>query len=67
MPEMDGYDLCARLQQNPHLSYIPVIFLTARSGEETEVKALELAAVDFIRKPFKKEILLLRVKSALKS
>lgn len=65
MPNLDGFKLLEVTQQKGIAT--PVIFLTARSGEETEVKALELGAVDFIRKPFKKEILLLRVKSALKS
>jgi FixJ family two-component response regulator len=42
----------------------PVIFLTAQTEEEVEQKCLELGAVDFIKKPFKKDILLMRVERA---
>lgn len=45
---------------------IPAIFITAMTGEELEVKGFELGAADFIRKPIRKDILLLRVKNALR-
>jgi len=42
----------------------PVIFLTAQSGEESEQRCLELGAVDYIKKPIQKDILLMRVERA---
>lgn len=65
MPNLDGF----KLLQVTRLKGIatPVVFLTAQNEKETEVQALELGAADFIHKPFKKETLLSRVKSALES
>lgn len=63
MPNLDGLKLLEMMNQKGVQA--PVIFLTAQTGEEYEVKGLQLGAVDFIHKPIKKEILLLRVKQAL--
>jgi CheY-like chemotaxis protein len=46
MPEMDGYEVCARLKANPDTAEIPVVFLTARTDAEDEAKGFELGAVD---------------------
>ncbi|MBP8980699.1 MAG: response regulator transcription factor [Syntrophobacterales bacterium] len=43
----------------------PLMFLTARADEEDEVKGLELGALDYLKKPIKKDALLMRVKRAL--
>lgn len=67
MPEMDGYDLCARLQQNPYLSYIPVIFLTALDNVEDRRRSLAVGAVDYIVKPFQLDELLEKVGAHLKT
>ena len=61
MPELNGFDVIARLKQNPYLDRIPVIFLTASHDTEIEVKALETGARDFITKPVEKSILLHRI------
>ena len=61
MPGMDGFETIKKLKQDPALSPIPVIFLTASDSNETEVKALESGAVDFVTKPINKEILLHRL------
>ena len=61
MPDLDGFDVIARLKQNPYLDRIPVIFLTASHDTVTEVKALESGARDFITKPVEKSILLHRI------
>jgi len=61
MPEMDGFETIAKLKANPQMSNIPVIFLTANHDNETEIKALESGAMDFITKPFEKSILLHRI------
>lgn len=42
MPEMDGYEVCSRLQAEPATQDIPVIFVTARTGVEDEARALNL-------------------------
>jgi putative two-component system response regulator len=50
MPEMDGYEVCRRLQQDPKTRNIPVIFLTAKSQPEDEAMGIGLGAVDYIIK-----------------
>ena len=66
MPDMDGFDVIARLKQNPYLDRIPVIFLTASHDAATEVKALESGARDFITKPAERSILLHRIELHLR-
>ena len=61
MPDMDGFETIKRLKQDPALCNIPVIFLTASRSTETEVKALEFGAIDFVTKPINKDILLHRL------
>ena len=61
MPDMDGYEVCRRLKENPATSNIPVIFLTSRNEVDDEIHGLKLGAVDFITKPFKPEIVMARV------
>jgi len=65
MPNMDGYKLLK--MKNEKGIHTPVIFLTSRSDSIDEAKGFELGAVDYIKKPFKKEILLLRINKALKN
>jgi putative nucleotidyltransferase with HDIG domain len=52
MPEMDGYEVCSRLKNNPDTRSIPLIFLTARSETVDKTKAFAMGAVDYITKPF---------------
>ena len=63
MPEMDGFETLRRLKQETSSGQeIPVIFLTADENAESEMKGLELGAMDFIKKPFVPEVLTLRVR-----
>ncbi len=63
MPVMDGFETMRRLHtMERKYSDIPVIFLTADESEEAEKQGLSLGAMDFIKKPFVPEILLLRVR-----
>lgn len=62
MPGMDGYEVFKRLQQQPALADIPVIFITALSGSLDEERGLELGAVDYVTKPFNPAVVLARVK-----
>jgi putative two-component system response regulator len=66
MPDMDGFDVLTRLKENPYLDRIPVIILTANHSAETEIKALELGARDFIMKPVEKSILIHRIELHLR-
>lgn len=52
MPELDGYELCKKVKENEKTQNIPIIFITALDSPEDELKALNLGAADFIRKPF---------------
>jgi CheY-like chemotaxis protein len=52
MPKLDGFELCQRVRENPELSYIPFIFLTAKGELHDRVKGLNLGADDYISKPF---------------
>ncbi|WP_445681858.1 diguanylate cyclase domain-containing protein [Radicibacter daui] len=65
MPGMDGRDVCRVLKSDPQTRDIPIIFITAQSGEEEEVAALELGAVDFIHKPINPVITRARVRTHL--
>ncbi len=65
MPEMDGFELCGRLRDEPHTSNIPVIMVTAKSKIEDIETGFELGAMDYIRKPFNPRELILRVGNAL--
>ena len=66
VPGGDGLDICRRLRNHPALSTIPIIFLTARAGENERVLGLELGADDYITKPFAPRELLARVKAVLR-
>ncbi|MGB3401643.1 MAG: response regulator [Microcoleaceae cyanobacterium] len=65
MPEMDGYQVCKALKDNPKSCDIPVIFISALNDELNKVQAFQLGAVDYINKPFQVEEVLARVKNHL--
>ncbi len=66
MPEMDGFEACRAIRANPKTAQIPVLFLTARSGEVDQIVSLELGADDYVQKPVSPRILVARVKSLLR-
>jgi putative two-component system response regulator len=66
MPEMDGYEVCRELKGDSHTADIPIIFLTAKSDEQDELKGFELGAVDYITKPISPPIVLARVRTHLR-
>ena len=66
VPGGDGLDVCRRLRSHAGLSTIPIIFLTARAGENDRVLGLELGADDYITKPFSTRELIARVKAVLR-
>ena len=65
MPQLDGYEVCKRLQDNPLTHGIPVIFITATSEHESETLGLKLGAVDYITKPISPDITLQRIRHQL--
>lgn len=65
MPDMDGYEVCRRLKENPGTRDIPVIFLTAKSAVDDERMGFELGACDYIAKPVSPPIVMARVKNHL--
>ena len=65
MPGMNGFDTIAAIRENKETADIPVIFLTADDDSNTEKKGLEAGAMDFIKKPFVPEVLLLRVRHTI--
>lgn len=65
MPEMDGYEVCKKLKENPETKDIPVIFLTAKVETDDIVEGFNLGGVDYITKPFKQKELLVRIKTQL--
>ncbi|MFI5139759.1 MAG: two-component regulator propeller domain-containing protein, partial [Sphingobacteriales bacterium] len=65
MPEMDGIDLCKKIKNDDRTLHMPIILLTARTGEEEQLKGLEIGANDYMTKPFNFEILLSRIRNLL--
>jgi signal transduction histidine kinase/HPt (histidine-containing phosphotransfer) domain-containing protein len=65
MPEMDGYETMKKLREDPGLSRIPVIFLTSRADQESELEGLSMGAVDYVTKPFSGPLLLKRIQNHL--
>lgn len=63
MPQLDGYEVCTRLKDNPRTSAIPIIFITARDEDEEEAKGLLVGAIDYIVKPVRPSIVLARVRN----
>jgi PAS domain S-box-containing protein len=65
MPEMDGFEVCARLKENDALNGIPVLFISAVDETEGKVRAFELGGADYINKPFQAGEVLARIKTHL--
>jgi len=65
MPEMDGFETCARIKASPEWHDLPIIFLTAKADTADIVRGFELGAVDYVAKPFNSHELLARVNTHL--
>lgn len=66
MPQMDGFEVCKRLKADPATSDISVIFVTAETNRDSEIRALQGGAVDFISKPLHHLVVRARVSAHLK-
>jgi len=63
MPEMDGFEVCKTLKENPETSNTPVIFLTAKADMNSIVKGFAIGGQDYITKPFNASELLARTET----
>ena len=67
MPVMDGITLCQTIKSNEFLSAIPVILLTARAGEESQLEGYEVGADEYIKKPVDINLLKSRILNLIES
>lgn len=65
MPEMDGHEVIKALKNNPEYIDIPVVFLTSDVEENTEIQGFSEGAIDFLRKPFRKDVAIQRIRRIL--
>ena len=65
MPDMNGYEAIRRLKADARFREIPVIFLTSKSDEESELEGFDLGAADYVSKPFSGPLLLKRIENQL--
>ena len=67
MPGMSGVNLCKAIRKNAKTSHIPVVILTSKSSQESQIEGMQSGADDFISKPFHADILELRVAKLLET
>ena len=67
MKDLDGYEICSRLQSEKNTAYIPVIFVTVLDAEQNRAMALSVGGVDYLVKPVKKELLLEIIRKHIKT
>jgi len=65
MPVMDGYEVLAAMQQDPEMSKVPVVMITALDDVESAVRCIDMGAVDYVTKPFNPTLLKARVNACL--
>lgn len=61
MPDIDGYEVCRKLKLDPKTRHIPIIFLSARTGQGHIERGLSLGAQGYITKPFMPSDLLTKI------
>ena len=66
MPEMDGLEFLAIKKENPDMSAIPVIIITAEEGKDKQIETINMGADDYVIKPFIPEVVRARVRVHLK-
>lgn len=67
MPNMDGFQVCRRLKEDPGTASIPIIMVTALSERKERIRCIECGANDFLTKPIDLTDVLLRVRNAVQS
>ncbi len=66
MPDIDGFEVCQRLKEDPATSSIPVIFVTARDSSGDQEAGFALGAVDYVSKPFQPAVVRARVRTHMR-
>lgn len=66
MPGMDGYAVCREMRNDPDLSEVPILFLTAKIKDEDKIAGFLAGADDYLTKPFNLDELILRVRAILR-
>jgi two-component system phosphate regulon response regulator PhoB len=66
LPGMDGLEICRQVRRHDRYAGIPILMLTARSGEADRVVGLELGADDYVTKPFSMRELVARIRALLR-
>lgn len=65
MPQIDGYEVCKQIKNNPETADIPVIFLSALDEVQNKIKGFASGGADYITKPFQFDEVLVRVQNQL--
>lgn len=65
MPIMDGFQLLAMMKQNDQYAGIPVVVMTANNDGDSEARAMEMGAADFITKPYNPTIVRCRIRNVM--
>ena len=65
MPQKDGYQLCSSLKNNVKTSHVPIVMLTAKTGQSSKMAGLTQGADAYLTKPFDADELLLRIKNLI--
>lgn len=66
MPDMDGFEVCQRLRDDPKLQTVPVIFLTALDDDQSRLRGLEMMGDDYLTKPINCQLVLAKIASLLR-
>ena len=66
MPEMSGFEVCKALKKDDKTRDIPVIFITAKSDDDSIDEAYKIGGIDYVLKPFRPRELRVRVKTQLR-
>jgi len=65
MPGLDGFEIAAKIKDQPRIADIPIIFMSALSDTTNKVKGFKAGAIDYLTKPFQKEEVIARIKTHL--
>lgn len=66
MPDMNGFEVCEQIRQNPKTATIPILFLTALDDDDSHLKSVEVMGDDFLTKPIQMELVLKKISRTLK-
>ena len=67
LPKLNGYEVCTMLKQDGRHKHIPVIIFTAKTQDKDEKMALECGADAFVRKPFRAQELVEKIKGLIEN